>query len=111
MFLGVVVHATVLLIVAYFILFAASKANGVVGAIGKLLALWVFALAVLMVVCTGMAPGPDHGPWFKNMMRGQIGNWMHAPEQSAQPAPAPHPTPAPSPQAQPTPSGSTTPKH
>ncbi len=103
MWLGVVVHATILLIVAYFILFAASKAGGVVRAIGMLLSLWVFALAVLLVIC--MASSGDRSG-FMDMMKGHMGSWMHAPEQSAQPAPAP----APSTLAQPNPSGSPPPK-
>jgi hypothetical protein len=104
---GVVVHVTLLLIVAYFILYTASKAGGLVGVIGKLLSLWVFALAVLVVICM---TGPGERCGFMDMMKGHMGNWMHGPEQPAEPAPAPTPAPAPSPQAQPSSGGTTPPK-
>ncbi len=104
MLFGVVVHVTLLLIVAYFILYTASKTGGLVGAIGKLLSLWVFALAVLVGICM---TGSGDRCGFMDMMKGHMDSWMHEPEQSAQPAPAPSPNP----QVQPSPSGSTPPKH
>ena len=104
---GVVMHATVMLIVAYFIWFAASKANGLVRAIGMLLALWVLVLTGISAAWMG-ASASGNGPQFMQMMREHMGGWMHGPEQSAQPAPAQ--TPAPNPQAQPNQSGATPPK-
>ena len=106
----VVVHATVILIVAYFILFAASKASGLVRAIGMLLALWVLVLGALCVASMGTLPTSGKGSPFMEMMRQHMGSWMHKPEQAPQPAPAPSPAPTPTPQAQPSPGGATPPK-
>ena len=99
MVLGVVLHTTVLAIVGYLLLFTASKAEGLVALIGRLLGLWVFLLAILSVVAVVTAPMfggklfgiemmHDHGP----------GGWMHhmgpppgppppPPAQAAPPAP------------------------
>jgi hypothetical protein len=45
-----VLHVTVLLIVAFFILFAASKAEGIVALFGRILGAWVVLVAILHVV-------------------------------------------------------------
>lgn len=50
MIMGVVTHVTILAIVGYFILFSASKADGFVALIGRLLGYWVFLLAILAIV-------------------------------------------------------------
>jgi hypothetical protein len=86
--LGAVLHATVLGIVAFFILFAASKAEGLVALLGRILGLWVLLIALLALAggitaaMNGGKPfGMDimHGPggpgW---MMHGENGpGWMH----------------------------------
>jgi hypothetical protein len=89
-----IMHVTVLLIVAFFILFAASKADGMVGLFGKVLGVWIVLVAILHIVAffapgvMGMKPGAMPG----GMMHG---HWMHhwGPD-SAQPA-APTPPAAP----------------
>lgn len=107
--IGVVMHATVMLIVAYFIWFAASKASGLVRAIGMLLALWVLVLTGISAAWMGSAAS-GNGPPFMQMMREHIGGWMHGHESATQPGAAPTPTPAPNPIAQPSPSKATPPK-
>jgi hypothetical protein len=91
-----VMHVTVLLIVAFFILFAASKAEGIVGLLGNILGIWVVLVALLHIVgffvpgMMGMKPG---------MM--PHGHWMHHwGQDSTQPAPA-APAAAPAPTAPP----------
>ena len=92
-------HVTILLIVAFFVLFAASKAEGIVSLFGYLLGAWLVLGAVLHVVgffmpgALGMKPGPHEGTMREH--------WMHHwGEQQAAPAPAAAPaakpaTPAP----------------
>lgn len=59
-------HATIIAIVGFFVLFAASKASGLLKLIGNLLGLWLFVLAALAIVASvvwgghGMM-GFDHG--------------------------------------------------
>ena len=92
-----VVHVTLLLIVAFFILFAASKAEGLVALLGNVLGVWVVIVAILHIVAFfmpgmfGMKGGP--GMMHDRMMRGP---WMHhwgepTPTTPAQPIPPPAP--------------------
>ena len=103
-----VVHAvgvaTVLLIVAYFILVAAQRAIGLTSALGRLLALWLFVIAAVVVGGAVTAPMFGGKP-FGLDMPGPHWRWMHregAPEEpppapSAEPAPPATPAPAPEP--------------
>jgi len=74
--LEAVLHGTILGIIAFFVLFAASKAEGFTALLGRLLGYWVLLLAVLGVVCavyggiTGKPVMPMDG------MHGGPG-WMH----------------------------------
>jgi hypothetical protein len=97
-----IAHVTILLIVAFFILFAASKADGLIKLFGTILGAWVVIVALLHVVgyfVPGMMGAKGPGMWHEGMMRE---HWMHhwgeqAPAPAAvpvQPAPAPA-TPAP----------------
>ncbi|HEY4944356.1 MAG TPA: hypothetical protein VII56_23210 [Rhizomicrobium sp.] len=90
MLLGVVLHTTVLAIVGYLLLFSASKAEGVVALIGRLLGIWVFILAILSIVAIVTAPmfggrpfgmEMDHGP-------GMMHRWGPPPPMGAPPPPA-----------------------
>jgi hypothetical protein len=89
---GAVLHATVLGIISFFILFAASKAEGFTAVLGKLLGSWVLLLAVLGLACgiyfgvTGK--GPMGGP-------GWMHHWGPPPGPMMQPPPPPATTPAP----------------
>ncbi|MGB8365479.1 MAG: hypothetical protein ACLQUZ_13020 [Rhizomicrobium sp.] len=97
---GLITHVTVLLIVAFFILFAASKAEGLVTALGRILAAWLFVLAILHIVgffVPGMLGAKGFGP---GVMHSEImhGHWMHwgqQPAPAATPAPVPPVTPIP----------------
>jgi hypothetical protein len=104
---GVVLHATVLGIIAFFVLFAAGKAEGFVALLGRLLGYWVLLLAILSIVggvycsVTGKQVGPGwmHGPGH---------GWMHqwsppGPDGAAPPPPpaAAPTTPAPATPAKP----------
>ena len=92
-----IVHVTLLLIVAFFILFAASRAEGLVALLGNVLGVWVVIVAVLHIVAF-FIPGM-FGMKGEGMMRdGMHGHWMHhwgepqaAPAQPAQPVPPPAP--------------------
>jgi hypothetical protein len=92
MLAGAILHATLLAIVGYFILLTATKASGLVSLIGKILALWVFLLAVGAIVCAVMG-----GPMMDKDGKGP-GGWMHhwGPPPVAAPAPANNAAPAPS---------------
>ena len=94
-----VVAATFVLVVAYFVLVASTKASGFVGLLGKLLALWLAFIAAVFVAGVVTAsmnggkpfgmdlPHPPHGPWMRE-----------APLPAPPPAPAsaaPSDTPAP----------------
>ena len=107
-----VVHAvgvaTVLLIIAYFILVAAQRTIGLTSALGRLLALWLFVIAAAIVGGAVTAPMFGGKP-FGLDMPGPHWRWMHregAPEEPpappspssepAAPPAAPAPTPGPS---------------
>ena len=89
MLVGVILHVTVLAIIGYFLLFSASKAQGLVALIGRLLGLWVFLLALLSVLAVLGAPMLSGTPLGDEMMRAH-GGMMHrwdrgpGPEQPAQ---------------------------
>jgi hypothetical protein len=78
-----VLHATVAGIIGFFVLFAASKAEGIVKFVGTILGWWLWIIAVGSIVCVFVCPMMGDkmgGHW------GMHGDWMHA-SQSA-PAPA-----------------------
>lgn len=84
-----IMHVTVLLIVAFFILFAASKADGLVALFGRILGAWVVLVAILHIV-TCFVPGlmgKAMGPMHDGMMHE---HWMHPwVQQQAAPTAAP----------------------
>ena len=95
---GTVLHVTVIGVIAFFILFAASKAEGFVALLGRLLGYWVLLIAVAALaggIYFGMTgKGPE-------MWHGHPGpGWMHhwGPGPMMQPPPPPPPgAPAPAP--------------
>jgi hypothetical protein len=108
--LGATLHVTVLAIIGYFLLYTASKADGLVALIGRVLGLWVFLLAILSVVAVATMPMSGGKPFGVDMMHGRGMGWMHrwdrdgAPDQQVAPAttppgaaPATPSTPAPAP--------------
>ncbi len=74
--LGAVLHGTVLGIIAFFVLFAAGKAEGFTALLGRLLGYWVLLLAILGVAC-GIYGGVTGKPIMP--MDGVHGGpgWMH----------------------------------
>ena len=89
-----IAHVTVLLIVAFFILFVAQKADGIVALFGNILGAWVVIIAVLHVVgffvpgmmgMKEMHGGMMHEHW--------VHEWGGKPDGAA-PAPAPAAAPA-----------------
>ncbi|HKD21515.1 MAG TPA: hypothetical protein VKB71_05855 [Rhizomicrobium sp.] len=94
-----ILHVTVLLIVAFFVLFAASKADGIVRLFGNILGLWLVLVAVLHIVGF-FVPG---ALGMKGMHEGMMhDHWMHHMGDTAAPAATPA-TVAPSPAATPAP--------
>lgn len=89
----IIAHVTGLLVLAFFVLFAAGKADGFVRLLGAVLGIWllVLALAVIALCFAGpmlgwKMPGMDMLSWHRG--------WMHrgpAPQQSM---PVQPPTPA-----------------
>ena len=105
MSLAMVAHATLLAIVAFFVLFAASRAAGWIKALGSALGIWVLILAAISLVCAvaapfvHVAPGRAFGP---GMMHGQamMGEGPRHMRWRAGDCP-PAPTETPAPQSQP----------
>lgn len=70
-FLGALLHGTVLAILSFFVLFAASKADGRIKSFGLILGSWLAILALIAVV--GMTFMPRTGPFGRmgyGMMQG-----------------------------------------
>jgi hypothetical protein len=85
-----VLHATLLAIVGYALLFSATRTAGIVALIGRLLGIWVFIVAALFVVAGIFAPEHEHGPGMHP--------WGPPPGPPAlQPAPGPQQPPPPKP--------------
>ncbi len=82
-------HAIVLALVAFFVLFAAGRADGFVKMLGNVLGYLLLILAVLCIVCAVMAPMFGGHPFglsiMEHMHPGMGPGWDH------QPAPAPVP--------------------
>lgn len=56
MIVGAVLHLTALAVLGFFVLFAASKAQGLIKWIGNILGVWLFLLVVVVVVGCATAP-------------------------------------------------------
>jgi hypothetical protein len=69
-----VLHVTLLLIVAFFILFAASRADGLLRLFGNVLGGWVVIIAVLHILAFCMPGMLGMKGMHEGMMHGQ---WMH----------------------------------
>lgn len=96
------IHVTILLILAFFILFAASKADGFVRLLGYVLGGWLVLAAVLHVAApfvpgmSGMHEGMMHGHWMHRWDdKEPLPTQVPSPAQPAQPAAPPAPAPAP----------------
>jgi hypothetical protein len=91
-----VMHLTVLLTLAFFVLFAASKAEGFVALLGRLLGYWFLLLAVLSIVAAVMFHLT--GGKFMGMDMKDHPGWMHHWDREG-PPPAPTATPSAQPPA------------
>ena len=92
---GVLLHATALAVLGFFVLFAADRATGRTQSIGKLLGGWLFLLAVLALIggafalVSGRVPG-------RGWMGGHYGAMMgNNPQGWTPPGPPAAATPAP----------------
>ena len=93
---GVLLHATALAVIGFFVLFAAQRATGRVSSIGKLLGGWLFLLAALALlvgiyaVAAGRIPGrgmwAHHGEMMGSYPRGPM---MAGPPATTPPVEAP----------------------
>jgi hypothetical protein len=96
MLFGLILHVTLLAIVGYALLFSASKAEGVVALIGRLLGIWVFLLAILSVVgavAIHLNGGKLFGMDFTHPGPGHMHMWGPPPDGRMPPPPPgqPHP--------------------
>ena len=75
------VPVTLLVVLGYFVLFAASKAEGSARAFGKYLSIWVFVLAGLLLLAAAFAPRfgfGSRGPGFGHgLFMGRLGPGAH----------------------------------
>ena len=90
---GAVLHATLVAVIAFFILFAAGKSGGLVKTLGNLLGVWVLIIAAIILVCGAVAQMSGKPAFGMPMMGGHHGcmhgDWgkpdMAAPAQPATP--------------------------
>jgi hypothetical protein len=76
MWMGLIHHATAALIVAFFVLFAAGKSEGLVKLLGTVLGLWILVLTIVGVVGIVTAPMFGGKP-FGMDFHGMHDHWMH----------------------------------
>jgi hypothetical protein len=76
MWMGMILHATIALIIAFFVLFAASKAEGLVKLLGTVLGLWVLVVTIVMIAGAVTAPMFGGKP-FGIDMHAMHDRWMH----------------------------------
>jgi len=91
---GILLHAIALAIVAFFILFAASKSDGFVRVLGNLLG-WILllgALVILAAVVYGAATG-QRPPWIDRFHERWMQQGGELEDQHANGAPPPQPAP------------------
>jgi len=102
MIIGALLHMTVLGVIAFFILFAASRAEGFVALLGRVLGYWILflALAGLALGIFGAVTGRHMGEGW--MMHHRGWNHMGPPGTFNEPAPPPD-APAPTEPAKPAP--------
>ncbi len=92
---GAVLHATAFAVIGFFVLFAASKSEGLLNLLGKLLGAWLYLLAVLAIACAILLPLTG-GHLFGMTMPERMGPaWMSQWGHHCEPAtPGTAPTPA-----------------
>jgi len=76
LFARVLIGATVMVVLGYFVLLTSSRAEGALKTFGKYLAIWLFILPLLLIIAAGTmgrryaGPGMMHragndGPWIR----------------------------------------------
>ena len=95
------VPVTLLVVLGYFVLFAANKAEGSARAFGKYLSIWVFVLAGLLLLAVAFAPrfgfrGPGfgHGIFMGRLGPGAHERWRNRDVQVPPPPPSPPAAPS-----------------
>ena len=75
--LGALLHGTALAVLSFFVLFAASKADGRIKSFGVILGTWLAILALIAVIGLSFMPrtGPYGGMGY-GMMQGSGPGWM-----------------------------------
>ncbi|MBI3440190.1 MAG: hypothetical protein HY054_16320 [Proteobacteria bacterium] len=53
---GMILHLTLILVLSFFVLFAAQKATGLVKLLGNVVGVWLLVLAILIIVAHATAP-------------------------------------------------------
>ncbi len=91
-FIGAIHHAVLLAVLAFFVLFAASKADGFVKLLGNVLGYLLLICIVLWIVAIIVGPMLGIHPFgmmgFHDMHPGMGPHWTHPPMQPMQPPPA-----------------------
>jgi hypothetical protein len=75
--IGAIIHATLIAVIAFFILFAAGKASGFTKTLGMLLGYWVLIIAILALVGGVMMHMNGDKPPFGMGMMGDHRGCMH----------------------------------
>ncbi|MDE2135149.1 MAG: hypothetical protein KGJ49_11195 [Alphaproteobacteria bacterium] len=96
-FFGAIHHVLLVAVFAFFVLFAASKADGFVKILGNVLGYLLLIAAVLMILCAAIGPmfggrtmgfiGTMHPGWGYHMMQSAPPAQPATPAQPAKPAP------------------------
>jgi hypothetical protein len=85
---GAILHATLIAVIGYALLFSATRTAGIVALIGRLLGIWLFILAILLVVGAATAPMFGGKPFGLDMHHGP-GMHRWGPPPGMQPPPPP----------------------
>lgn len=86
--IGTLVHVTAIAVIGFFVLFAASKSDGMIRILGNLLAVWLFVLAVLVIVVTATAAIFGGVPSGVSLMDRMQHGWTQPWEHFVHPGPA-----------------------
>ncbi len=87
---GIILHATGLAVLAFFVLFAASKAEGIVKSIGNILGGWLVILVIIGIIGAATFGGRPFGAVMGGHMGpGWPGSWRCPAAPSAPPQTAP----------------------
>lgn len=50
-FIFSLIPATIFTVIGYFVLFSSNKAEGTIGKFGRILAIWIFVIALFFPIC------------------------------------------------------------